>query len=227
MDHRNLDYNIKQEEDTNSKYSGYIMEDGKKFRVPYNIIKKAVFTGLKKEELIDIPHAARLQYRLMLMDPVIKATVDFTKSKITVLYNPRDADNMKEKISIEELRDFLEKQGIHTEIEKTSIEDYDYYKDLYSYAYTPPSIRERVPYGYTTEEWKGMRASWQEKLKQGEIEKQEKFRKFREEYLDQNPELVPIVDPSYKPKKVVAKTTLLGRIFGKKKTEKGFWFHGV
>jgi hypothetical protein len=32
--------------------------------------------------------------------------------------------------------------------------DYDYYKELYSYAYFSPSIREAPPYGWTREEWK-------------------------------------------------------------------------
>src|SRR5271155_3800014 len=102
MDHSNVDVNIAQEQKSKSEFDAYVVENGEKFRVPYKIIKKVIFTELKKEELIDIPHAARLQYRLMLLDPVIKATVDFTKSKISILYNPREAENIREKISIDE-----------------------------------------------------------------------------------------------------------------------------
>ena len=97
MDHSNVDVNIKQDETTNaSSDSAYITEDGKQYRVPYRTIKQVIFTSLSKEELIDIPHAARLQYRLMLLDPVIKARVDFTKLKMSIIYNPREADNLKE-----------------------------------------------------------------------------------------------------------------------------------
>src|SRR5580700_4433856 len=132
MDHNNVDVGVKQDEKSNSEYNAYVVEDGKQYRVPYKIIKKATFTNVKKEELIDIPHAARLQYRLMLMDPVIKATVDYVKCKISILYNPREADNIREKISLEELTEFLSKQGVNVSAvqgDNTIIEDYDYYKN--------------------------------------------------------------------------------------------------
>ena len=73
----------------------FVLEDGKKYRMPYHVVKRAVFSNLKKEDLIDIPHSARLQYRLMLMDPVIKAVVDFNELKITVIYNPTGADEQQ------------------------------------------------------------------------------------------------------------------------------------
>jgi hypothetical protein len=227
MDRSNVDTNIKQEESAGSDYNSYVVEDGKQYRVPYKMINKVTFTGLKKEELIDIPHAARLQYRLMLLDPVIKARVDFTKLKIVVIYNPRGADNIKEKISLEELKEFLTKQGVNVSDASTKVEDYDYYKELYSYAYNPPSIRERAPYGYTMEQWKSMKPEWEKKMKDGEIEKQVKFKKFQEGYLDANPEMAPKIVEGYKQKS--ENITFLKRIFGKKKkgNEKGFWFHGV
>ncbi len=231
MDHNNVDVQIKQEGKSESEYNAYVTENGKQYRVPYKIIKKVTFTNLKKEELIDIPHAARLQYRLMLMDPVIKATVDYVKCKISILYNPREAENIREKIDLDELKEFLSKQGVNVGNEHELVEDYDYYKNLYSYAYTPPSIRERSPYGYTLDEWRKMKPEWEEKMKQSEIEKREKFRKFQEGYLEENPEMAPKIVEGYKPKPaVVVKTTLFGRIFGSKKAnkkDKGFWFHGM
>jgi len=232
MDHSNVDVTVKQEETTAPlEYDAYVTEaDGKQYRVPYKMVKKVIYTNVKKEELIDIPHAARLQYRLMLMDPVLKASVDFTKSKISILYNHREAENYKEKISADELKEFLAKQGVHVEDEHTVVEDYDYYKNLYTYAYTPPSIRERAPYGYSMDEWKKLKPEWEEKMKAGEIEKAEKLKKFQQNFLDENPEKAAVVDPNYKPTpQAVVKVTLFSKIFGKKTTkkEKGFWFHGM
>jgi hypothetical protein len=230
MDHSNVDVKVEQQE-KESSFNYRIIEDGESYTVPYRTIKQVTFTDLKKEELIDIPHAARLQYRLMLLDPVIKARIDFTKLRMIVIYNPREADNMREKMSLEELKDFLSKQGVNVSEEHTILEDYDYKRQLYDYAYNPPSIRERAPYGYTKEEWNGkMKAEWQEKMKKGEVEKQEKYKKFREGYLAEYPEMAEVMEPGYKPKEsVVIKQTFFGKLFGKKQTkkEKGFWFHGV
>ncbi len=227
MDHNNVELNVSGESGENEEFDAYITENGKRYRVPYRIIKKAVFSGIRKEDLIDIPHAARLQYRLMLMDQIIKATVDFTKCKITILYNPKEASNNREKISIDEIKEFLAKQGVGVNNEKAVISDFDYYRDLYTYAYTPPSIRERTPYGYTPEMWKKMKPEWEQKMKQGEVDKKVKFRNFQESYLDSNPDVVPFVEPDYKPKE--AKKGFFARLFGGKeeKKEKGFWFHGV
>jgi len=231
MDHSNVDVNVAQEgEGVNSEFDDHITENGKRYTLPYRMIKQVTFTNIRKEELVDIPHAARLQYRLMLLEPVIKARVDYTKSKIVVIYNPREAENIREKMSLEELRNFLSKQGVNSISEENTLEeDYDYKKQLYDYAYTPPSIRERAPYGYTIEEWKGMKPEWEKKMAKTEVEKQEKFRKFQEGYLEANPEIVAVVEPGYKPSGVAAGSGFFGRIFGKKaqKKDKGFWLHGV
>ncbi len=228
MDHNNVGINIKQEETSASDFNAYVTEEGKHYRVPYKLIKKVTFTDLKKSEMVDIPHAARLQYRLMLLDPVIKATVDFTKSKITVLYNPREAENMKEKMSMDELVDFLAKQGIGVDTNKMQIEDYDYYKRLYSYAYNPDKVRESAPYGYTLDEWQKTRPEWEEKNKTAELKKREKFSAMQQQYLEENPEVAARIEPGFK--KSEAKNTFFGKLFGKnKKLEKGkgFWFHGM
>ena len=138
------------------KESHFIEEDGKKFRMPYKIIKKVTFKNLDQKELIDIPYSARLQYRLLLFDAVIKAKVDYYKRFIRIVYNHPEADNIREKISRKQLIDFLAGEGVHVKTDPENMEevDYDYFKELYSYAYFPPSIREAPPYGWTREEWK-------------------------------------------------------------------------
>jgi hypothetical protein len=216
MDHSNVDVDVtREEEKAGLGFDYHITEDGKQYTLPYRIIKQVTFTNLKIGELVDIPHAARLQYRLMLLEPVIKAWVDYTKSKIVVIYNPREAKNLREKMSLEELRDFLSKQGVNVSTDTMHEEDYDYKRRLYDYAYSSPSVRESAPYSYTVEEWRGMKPEWEEKMKKGEFEKKEKFRKFQEGYLEANPDVVEKVEPGYKPKGTV-KVGLFGRILGGK-----------
>lgn len=211
----------------NENFDAYITEGKDRFMVPYRMIKKVTFTNVSKGDMIDIPHAARLQYRLMLLEPIIKASVDFTKSKITVIYNPDTADNNKEKISLDDLMGVLKKEGIATDESHMVMEDYDYYKNFYSYAYNPPTIRERAPYGYTPEQWQKLKPEWEEKIKKGNLEKFEKHRAFQAAYLEENPEIAHKVDPNFKPSE--KKLSVKEKILGKKKGSggKGFWFHGI
>ncbi|HUY70516.1 MAG TPA: hypothetical protein VMV00_03035 [Candidatus Baltobacteraceae bacterium] len=231
MDH-STQTEVKQAEEENSDFEAYVTEDGKKYHVPYRMIKKLIFSNVSKEELKDIQHSARLQYRLMLMDPVIKANVNFTKRIITILYNPKTADNIREKTSKEELMDFLAKQGVNVDTKFMVDEDYDYYKNLYTYAYMPPKIRETTPYGYTKEEWLKLKDDWEVKMQKGEEAKLGKHRAWQDSYLEANPEIQKAIAPDFKPTVAVAgKTSLLGGLLGKKpsakKKEKGFWFHGI
>lgn len=233
MDHGSNPTHAKQETEYNSSFDPYIVEEGKSYMVPYHMIKKVTMTNVSRKELIDIPHAARLQYRLMLMDPVIKATVDYTKAKITIIYNPKDADNNKEKISIEDLLEFLHKEGVNATPGSYEISDYDYYANLYSYAYRPAKIRERAPYGYTMEQWEKLRPEWESKMGRVAVEKREKFKEFQNVYLQSHEEMAHVIDKSYvkgaSPKE--KKSGIVARIFGKKKGPesggKGFWFHGI
>ncbi|MCL5430556.1 MAG: hypothetical protein M1504_03720 [Candidatus Marsarchaeota archaeon] len=135
---------------------GFIMEEGRRFRLPYKIIKIVTFKNLDQKELVDIPHSARLQYRLLLFDAVIKAKVDYHKRFVRVIYNHPQADNLKEKMSRDEIVKFLSGEGVHVSTKAGDMEeaDYDYYKELYQYAYFPPEIRESPPYGWTREEWR-------------------------------------------------------------------------
>ncbi len=137
----------------NQTEKGYITENGVKVRLPYRMIKKVTITGLDQKELIDIPHTARLQYRLLLFDAVIKAKIEFVKKRMYIIYNNPEADNAKEKMSLQQLTDFLAKEGVHIKPESTKVEDYDYYKQYYSTTFFPESIREAPPYGWTREQW--------------------------------------------------------------------------
>ncbi len=197
----------------------YVTENGDRFRIPYRMIKRVTFNDLIKSDLVDLPHAARLQYRLMLLEPILKASVDFTRLKITIIYNPDTSDNRKEKISLDQIREVLTKEGITTDQAHTVNEDYDYYKNFYNYAYNPAAVRETAPYGFTMEQWRKLKPEWEMKVKRGEVSKQEKFKAFQEEYLEENPEMAPMIDPSFKPGTRKAPKKGGG--------SKGFWFHGI
>jgi len=151
---------------------------------PYKIVRKAIFSNLERKELIDVPHSARLQYRLMLLDPIIKAAVNFADSKIAIIYNPKTASNIRDKISLDELVQILAKEGVHTNKEDTEDNDCDYLKELYSYAHNPAVVREVPPYSYTAEEWKRMQSAWEQKMERTEARKKEKFRQWQEKYLN-------------------------------------------
>jgi hypothetical protein len=161
----------------------WVAIDGKMYRVPYKIIKRVVFTNIDKKDFIDQEHAARLQYRLMLQEAIIKATVDYLRNRITVIYNPKEADNHKEKMDITEIIEFLNKEGVHVSKDGMELEDYDYYKNFYSYAYNPTRIREHAPYGWDMKRWKEMKPEWEKKMQNGEKAKMDKFHAWQEEYM--------------------------------------------
>jgi hypothetical protein len=190
MDRRNVINQGENAEDNDKAHSYfYISDNGKNYRVPYNIIKQATITGISKSDMIDMSHAARLQYRLMLNDAIIKARVDFTKSKITIIYNPKGADNIKPKISLEEIIDLLGKEGIKVDIGNVKDEDYDY-KEFYNYAFNPKQIRERPPYTYTHEEWKKMKEKIEKKKAENLKNKIEKFHAWQAKYASEHPDKI-------------------------------------
>lgn len=203
-------------------YDDKVMIDGKPYRVPYKIVKEIEFSNVNKAELIDMEHAARIQYRLMLQDAVLRAKVEFVKQKITIVFNPMDAKNNREKTSIENLISFLAKEGVKVNPSLMQEQDFDYFKEMYSYHYNPPSIRERPPYGYTMDEWRKMRDEYNKKTEEGKVKSYEKFREWQNSYAEEHPDiLADKIQPS-------KKLSLKERLFGKKKKgEKGFWFHGV
>ncbi len=207
------------------EYNDKVEYNGKVYRVPYQMIKEVVFLDISAGDLKSIENSARLQYRLLLMDSVLKAKVEFVKNRITITYNPHEAQNRKEKTSTKELIDFLAKEGIRTSKEHAKERDVDYFEEIYKPQFEPATIREHAPYGYSREEWKKLKPEWQERQKATSESKYEKFRAFQERYLDSHPELAKEYGHVKKPKK----PSLIDRLKGKGKgdNDKGFWFHGA
>jgi len=159
-------------------------------RMPYRKIKMVTFTNIKKEEIKDIPHAARLQYRLMLLDAVIKARVNYAKGQISIIYNPVGADNIREKISLDELISFLEHEGVHIDKNNMKERDFDYIEEFYSYAFNPKVIREHPPYGMSNEEWKVRKAELEKEAKEVEEKKLKKFREWQKKYKEEHRDIL-------------------------------------
>lgn len=234
MDHReNQDQNTYQKELEQSKkgenkFDDMVTIDGHPFRIPYKIIKEAVWSNVSKEEMVSMEHAARIQYRLMLLEPIIRAKIEFMKQKITIVYNPTEAVNRKEKISMHELIKFMATEGVHLDHNKAEIRDFDYYNEMYKYQFDPPTVRERPPYGYTMDEWKKMKGEYTTKIAESKVTSEDKFKNWQDSYAGQHPEVFGQSAAAAVPAK---KPTLMQRLFGKKdgkkKDEKSFWFHGV
>ncbi|MCL5100804.1 MAG: hypothetical protein M1122_02525 [Candidatus Marsarchaeota archaeon] len=228
MDHRdNIQHDLYKkdlEESKGSKQTNneFITLEGKSYRVPYSAIKEVTFSNVNRNELIDLEHAARLQYRLMLQDSILRAKVEFIKQTITVVYNPSSATNRKPKISFDELVKFLANEGVHVENLPREERDFDYIKEMYNYHYNPPAIREHPPYGYTAEEWRKMKADYLSKLEKMKHENTEKFVAWQKEYEAEHPEV-------FGEKAVSTKKSAVEKLFGRKGSgkDKGFWFHGV
>ena len=202
-------------------YDDKIVYKGKTYRVPYKVVKEAVIK-VSKDSMHDLEHAARLQYRLMLLDSVIKAKVEFVKGIITIVYNPKDSPNSKAKASIDELIEFISKEGVLQEGSFTE-RDLDYFEEIYKYQFEPATIREHPPYGYTIKEWKSLKPGWENLLKEKNASKHEDFKKFQEKYLEGHPALAGEYSIAPKSKR----PSIFERIFGPKDKEKGFWFHGL
>ena len=235
MDHReNQDQNTYQKEleqskkEDPNKYDDKVMIDGHPFRIPYKIIKEAVWSGVSKEEMVSMEHAARIQYRLMLLEPIIRAKIEFMKQKVTIIYNPDTAVNRKEKISMEELVKFMATEGVKLDPHKAEMRDFDYVNEMYKYQFDPPTVRERPPYGYTMEEWKKMKGEYTTKINESKVASESKFKGWQDSYAGQHPEVfgqsVVAAAPAKKP---TLMQKLFGKKDGKKKDEKQFWFHGV
>ncbi len=171
-------------------YDDQVVYKGKTYRVPYKMVKEVTITGVSKEELRDIEHSARLQYRLLLLDSVLKAKIEFIRARIIITYNPKESPNRKDKISQEELIAFLAKEGVHIDPAKAVSRDVDYFEEIYKYQFEPATIREHAPYGYTLEEWKTkLKPEWEKMQAESKIKKYENFKKFQENYLETHPQL--------------------------------------
>ncbi|BCS90985.1 MAG: hypothetical protein ARM1_0442 [Candidatus Micrarchaeota archaeon] len=209
----------------NEGFNPYIEENGVKFIIPYKIITEVKFK-VKKEDLIDIPHSARLQYRLMLLDAVIRATVDFTRERITIVYNDVNNFNNKPKLSIDEIVEFLNVNGVHVSrddiIERR---DYDYYKEFYSYTYNPKVIRKAAPYGISQEEWDRIAPEYERMIKEAERKKIDSFKAWQRQYELEHRDVFGVTDNLSEDKGVLQR---FKRLFIKKEdSNKGYWFHGL
>ena len=205
-------------------YDDKVEYNGKTYRVPYKMIKEVVFANLNPQELQDIEHAARLQYRLLLLDSVLKAKVEFIRNKIIITYNPPEAKNRKDKVSQQQLAEFLAKEGVNVNPSHISERDVDYFEEIYKYQFEPATIREHAPYGYTREEWKRMKPEWEKKQKEAIAAKYDKFKNWQNTYLETHTDLAKEYGYTPEPKKL----SIMDRIKGKRNDkEKGFWFHGV
>ncbi len=195
-------------------------EDGSAYRVPYRKVREAVFAGISKADLIDMPHAARLQYRLMLMESVLRAKVEFAKGIITIVYNPAGAANRKEKISLAELMDSLSKEGVRADPKNVREREFDYYEEIYKTQFNPKEIRDHPPYGVSREQWQKMKPEWEGKVMQYNKGKLENFHEWQNEYAAEHPEIFG--------GQGAGKGSTSGISAKKKKSQdKGFWFHGA
>jgi hypothetical protein len=207
-------------------YDDSVTYNGKKYRVPYKMVKEIIITDVSKSELRDIEHSARLQYRLLLLDSVLKAKVEFIRGRIIITYNPLESPNRKPKISRDELVHFLSKEGVNVDTTKIASRDVDYFEEIYKYQFAPATIREHAPYGYTMEEWKKLKPGWEKLMAEAKVKKYENFQKWQDNYLETHPEIAKEYGYVPKPKKLSIRERIFGRK-EKKDKEKGFWFHGA
>lgn len=158
--------------------------------LPYGIVKRVVFSGISRDEISDIGRAARLQYRLLLLDPVLRAKVDSLGCTITIIYNPETAANRNEKMSLKSIVEFLSRQGVHVSEKRAELSDLEYRREIYDYNYNPSTIRERPPFGYTLDEWRnGMRLKFEESVRAADTKKLAGFRAWQKKFKGEHPEL--------------------------------------
>lgn len=208
---------LEKEATENKYYDDRVTIDGKSYRIPYRMVKEVTFSNVRKEDLIDLEHAARLQYRLMLNDAVLRAKVEFVKQKITVVYNPETAENRKEKISLKELIALFAKEGVNLSRAGMEERDFDYFAEMYSYQFNPSVIREHPPYGYTAKEWERMRSEYNAKMMKSIDENRQKFEEWQKGYAEEHPEIFEGETAEQKEERL----TFSERLFGKRKPRKG------
>ncbi|MEM0074493.1 MAG: hypothetical protein QW091_00200 [Candidatus Micrarchaeaceae archaeon] len=168
----------------------YVVDEGEKYRVPYNMVKEVVFRNLKKDELIDLEHSARLQYRLLLNDAILKAKVEFVKQIITITYNPKDSGSKNAEISLGEIVQMLEKEGVHVDLSLAQQRDVDYKQEIWYAQFHSATIREHPPYSFTMDEWKKMKPEYEKNVAKSRKKKWEKFTKWQKDYEKLHPELL-------------------------------------
>ena len=157
---------------------------------------------------------------------MVRAKVEFTWKKITITYNPPESTNRKEKISQQQLLQFLAKEGVYVNPASIAERPVDYFEEIYKYQFEPATIREHAPYGYSKEEWKKMKPEWEKRQQEMIDAKYQKFKNFQNNYLDTHPELAKEYNHTPAPRRL----SIMDRIMGKGRKgekDKGFWFHGI
>ncbi|MEM3781514.1 MAG: hypothetical protein QXT43_00935 [Candidatus Micrarchaeaceae archaeon] len=168
----------------------YVIDEGEKYRIPYNIVKEVIFTNVKKEELINIEHSARLQYRLLLDDAILKAKVEFVKQTITIVYNPKGSGSRNAETSLEDIVQMLGNEGVHVDANAAQKRDVDYAKEIWYPQFHAATIREHPPYGFTMEEWKKIKPEFEKNTAKARKKKWELFKKWQKKYEKLHPELL-------------------------------------
>ena len=167
----------------------YAVENGERYRLPYKTVKEIVFNNVSKQELVDLQHAARLQYKLLLNEAILRAKVEFVKQRISIVYNPPGYNKGKPEISPEGIAALIRQEGVHVDLASAEQRDVDYYAEIWRAQFHPPMIREHPPYGYTLDEWKKMKDKYEQKVKQAREKKLEEFHEWQKRYEQEHPEL--------------------------------------
>ncbi|MGC8676109.1 MAG: hypothetical protein ACP5T3_01145 [Candidatus Micrarchaeia archaeon] len=168
----------------------YVVDEGEKYRVPYNVVKEVVFSDLKSDELVDLEHSARIQYRLLLNDAILRAKVEFVKRTITIVYNPPGSGSRNAEISLGDIVKLLENEGVHVNLPKAQQRDVDYKEEIWRAQFHPATIREHPPYGFTMDEWKKMKPKYEISVQESRKKKWEKFKEWQKKYEKEHPELL-------------------------------------
>jgi len=177
------------ESNSNSTLEKYADENGEKYRLPYDKVREVVFSNIPSSELIDIPHCARLQYRLLLNTAILKAKVEFVNRKITIVYNPKGSNSASASIDLVDIVKMLETEGVHVDITGAEQREVDYYKEIWYPQFHPPTIREHPPYGYTLDQWRKMKDKYVAEVEKARKKKLESFEEWQKKYEKEHPEV--------------------------------------
>ncbi|MGC8628943.1 MAG: hypothetical protein ACP5T4_01910 [Candidatus Micrarchaeia archaeon] len=167
----------------------FATDEGEKYRIPYDTVKEAVISNVSKNELIDLEHAARLQYKLLLNEAILRAKVAFIKQTISIIYNPAGSNSRNPSITLDEIISLIEKEGVHVDKRSIKERDVDYYKEIWYPQFHPKQIREHPPYGFTMETWKKIKDKFVKRTEEAKKKKQKEFEEWQKKYAEEHPEV--------------------------------------
>ena len=177
------------ESNSSATLEKYADENGEKYRLPYDKVREVVFSNIPSSELIDIPHCARLQYRLLLNTAILKAKVEFVNRKITIVYNPKGSNSANASIDLVDIVKMLETEGVRVDITGAEQREVDYYKEIWYPQFHPATIREHPPYGYTLDQWRKMKDKYVAEVEKARKKKLESFKEWQKKYEKEHPEV--------------------------------------